>query len=416
MQNTSSKNKVEFKLGEVMVAFGVLSSDELERGLRLSSITGLPLGKTLIFLEYIHEQLLRDFIEAQSMLRDNIVTVDEAKSALNVVKISNLRFGEALFRLGIKTSGSSSRLGELLSEAKKINSKQLKIGLQVADHSGLPLGQVLVMLNVISDDCLRVTLALQRQLRTGEITIHTASSKIKSMRQADVTANQLPCATSKTEIGDSQPRTLLGEMLVKAEIVNELDLTRALNNHKKSGKQLGQHLIEASVVSSEVLGLALRLQVLVAHNKISECEAIKILKEVQCHATKKNITEFRGEDDSDFSFQDFLRTSNYLTWNKKKEVVQRLFKMPTLLCSILKTLHVSPGQNIEQSALIEEAFKNDCLLRSILFETHRAERSFVEAAFVYYTLVKNEKMGLNEAIMNFVIKSKGLELAHSLSA
>lgn len=415
MQN-SVPTKVEFKLGEVMVAFGILSTEELQRGLKLSSITGLPLGKTLIFLEYIHEQLLRDLIEAQSMLRDNVVSVEEVRSALNVVKISNLRFGEALFHLGIKPIGTSSRLGELLSEAKKINSKQLKIGLQVADHSGLPLGQVLVMLNVISDDCLRVTLALQRQLRTGEIVMHTATSKIKSMRQADITSANLPCAPQATPSSESKPKTLLGDLLVQAEIITQLDLSRALINHKKSGRPVGQHLIEASLISSELLGLALRLQILIAHGKVSEAEAIKILKEIQCHATQANTNKFGDEDPADFSFQDFLRTSNYLTWNKKKEVVKRLLQMPTLLCSVLRTLNVLPGENIEQSVLIEDAFKNDCLLRSILFETHRDERSFVESAFVYYTLMKNEKMGFNEAIMNFVIKSKGLELAHSLTA
>lgn len=415
MQN-SVQTKVEFKLGEVMVAFGILSTEELQRGLKLSSITGLPLGKTLIFLEYIHEQLLRDLIEAQSMLRDNIVSVEEVRSALNVVKISNLRFGEALFHLGIKPAGTSSRLGELLSEAKKINSKQLKIGLQVADHSGLPLGQVLVMLNVISDDCLRVTLALQRQLRTGEIVMHTATSKIKSMRKADVTSAHLPCAPQATPSNESKPKTLLGDLLVQAEIISQLDLSRALINHKKSGRPVGQHLIEASLISSELLGLALRLQILIAHGKVSEAEAIKILKEIQCHATQANSIKFGDEDPADFSFQDFLRTSNYLTWNKKKEVVKRLLQMPTLLCSVLRTLNVMPGANIEQSVLIEDAFKNDCLLRSILFETHRVERPFVESAFVYYTLMKNEKMGFNEAIMNFVIQSKGLELAHSLTA
>lgn len=415
MQN-SVQTKVEFKLGEVMVAFGILSTEELQRGLKLSSITGLPLGKTLIFLEYIHEQLLRDLIEAQSMLRDNVVSVEEVRSALNVVKISNLRFGEALFHLGIKPIGTSSRLGELLSEAKKINSKQLKIGLQVADHSGLPLGQVLVMLNVISDDCLRVTLALQRQLRTGEIVMHTATSKIKSMRQADITSANLPCAPQATPSSESKPKTLLGDLLVQAEIITQLDLSRALINHKKSGRPVGQHLIEASLISSELLGLALRLQILIAHGKVSEAEAIKILKEIQCHATQANTNKFGDEDPADFSFQDFLRTSNYLTWNKKKEVVKRLLQMPTLLCTVLRTLNVLPGENVEQSVLIEDAFKNDCLLRSILFETHRVERPFVESAFVYYTLMKNEKMGFNEAIMNFVIKSKGLELAHSLTA
>ncbi|MBP7863870.1 hypothetical protein KA183_19445 [bacterium] len=415
MQN-SIQTKVEFKLGEVMVAFGILSAEELQRGLKLSSITGLPLGKTLIFLEYIHEQLLRDLVEAQSMLRDNVVSVEEVRSAINVVKISNLRFGEALFHLGIKPTGASSRLGELLSEANKINSKQLKIGLQVADHSGLPLGQVLVMLNVISDDCLRVTLALQRQLRTGEIVMHTATSKIKSMRQADITSAHLPCAPQATPSSESRPKTLLGDLLVQAEIISQLDLSRALINHRKSGNPIGQHLIEASVISSELLGLALRLQILISHDKVTEAEAIKILKEIQCHATQTNSIKFGDDDSTDFSFQDFLRTSNYLTWNKKKEVVKRLLQMPTLLCSVLRTLNVMPGQSVEQATLIEDAFKNDCLLRSILFETHRVERTFVESAFVYYTLMKNEKMGFNEAIMNFVIKSKGLELAHCLTA
>lgn len=413
MQTNSCKNKAEFKLGEIMVVFGILSSGELERGLKLSSITGLPLGKTLIFLEYIQEQLLRDLIEAQSMLRDKLVSVEEVKSALNLVKISSLHFGEALIHLGIKPVGSSSRLGELLSEAKKLDSNQLKFGLQISDHSGLPLGRVLVMLNVISDDCLRVTLALQRQLRTGDIVMHTATNKIKSIRQADVTAAKLPCIPVSGIACDSQSESLLGILLTKAKIIKEGQFDEIASRASDCGKMIGQSLAESGILSAEVLSLALRLQILVTNGNIDIPDAVEILKEVQRAATTIGACE---ENSSSFNFYDFLRMGNYLTLKKQHELARKLFDNPSLLCTTFKVLKLPVGNNLHPSLIIEQLYQNDCLLRSILMETIAQDRSYVESAFVFYTLVKNQKMGLCEAIMNFIIKNKNFQTQEMMIA
>lgn len=376
-----SMNTIEYRLGEILVAFGLISSVELEQGLRLSSLTGLPLGKTLIYLECIHDQLLHDLIQAQSMLREKIISVEEARSALNIVRVSNCKFQDALLSMGIQNLPTSSRLGELLSFAEKINDKHLKIGLSIADNSGLPLGQVLVMLDVISPGCLRVSLSLQRQLRAGEIEMSTAKDKLKSIRVADETVSNLPALNVEQKCF-----TNVSDLCKRAGI--------AFDGNMKSSKP---HL----------LGMAVRLQLAINSRKISLEKAVNILQEA---VKTSDESMFVFEDDcSVFSFQDFLRTANYLSFNKKREAMQLISEKPDLMSLIYKTLQSMYKKSLHPSDIFEESFNNDSLLRSVLCEIYSQDREYIESAFVYFTLVKSKKIGLCEAIMGFIMKSNGLE-------
>lgn len=398
--NKNEIDNTEYRLGSLLIDFGIVNRQDLDCGLRISSMTGLPLGKALIFLECLHEHLLHDAIQAQSMLRDKIINIHQARQALNIVKMSQLKFDEALVTLGIRTSDTNrTRLGELLVSASKINGKQLEFGLKVSDCSGFPLGQVLVMLDFISDDYLRVTLALQRELRAGEMQEQTVSSKLRSLRPSDETFSRMPTY-------DAQ-KILLGELLMKAGLVNESRVQDALNSQLESGKAVGQHLVESKSVTSEMLSLALRLQSLTQNEQINADKAVVILKEaIKPIANSESISQ---EKASSLTFWNFLGVSNYLNTERENELLAQLYQTSHLYFVVLKTVSNEKARTRQDSiALLKLALKKDAVLRCVLLELYPEERSLIDSAFILHTWVRKGKISLSRAIVNFIMLRRGL--------
>ncbi len=400
MNNHNEMEKIEYRLGGLLIDFGIVTRQDLDCGLRISSMTGLPLGKALIFLECIHEHLLHDAIQAQSMLRDKIININQAREALNIVKVSQLKFDEALITLGVKTSDTHrTRLGELLQSANKINGKQLEFGLKVSDCSGFPLGQVLVMLDFISEDYLRVTLALQRELRAGEIQGQTVSSKLRSIKATDETFSRLPSY--------DEQKILLGELLMKAGLVNETKVQDALVSQLESGRAVGQHLVESGSVTGEILSLALRLQSLSQTKQIPSEKAVEILREARKPIA--NSEAISDDKASSLTFWNFLGVSNYLNTERENDLLGRLYHSNHLFFVVLKTVSNEKARTRSDSiALMKLALKKDAVLRCVLLELYPEERSLIDSAFILHTWVRKGKISLSRAIVNFIMLRRGL--------
>lgn len=188
--------QVDYRLGELLIDLGVTSREEVDKGLRVSGYTDLPLGKTLVMLDSVPDKLVKSAVEAQSMLRDRLLEMKQARKAIGIVKRKNWDFADALVSLGVDASATKgTRLGELLRDAGAIDAEQLELGLKISDYSGLPLGQVMVLLSKVTEDKIRISLALQRELRASNIERKDAILKLKRDRGADATVTDLPAAT-----------------------------------------------------------------------------------------------------------------------------------------------------------------------------------------------------------------------------
>jgi len=64
----------------------------------------------------------------------------------------------------------------------------------------------------------------------------------------------------RAELSSRAKRELLGNMLTRAEVVSEEQLSRALETHKRSGKRIGQVLVESGIIDRKALGAFARLQ------------------------------------------------------------------------------------------------------------------------------------------------------------
>ncbi len=203
------------------------------------------------------------------------------------------------------------RLGDLLLENRLITLQQLQSALMAQQEGGRKLGRVLTDLGYISEEDLLAVLGRQLGVPFGTIDIRSInpamlrrfpretaesllalplreSRGVLEVACADPAApgikkqieDLLGCPVSlrlASEAGlrfaitraylsrDGLAGPLLGELLVQAHDISQIDLDRALRIQKGSGRKLGEILQDLGLISPEMLGEALRKQEL-AHS------------------------------------------------------------------------------------------------------------------------------------------------------
>lgn len=396
---------LDYRLGDLLILFGVCTAKEVARGLRVSAYTNLPLGKTLVMLDYVSEVLIRAVVEAQSMLRDRLLGLDQAKAAVAIVKRKKWNFSDALISLGVDASATKgTRLGELLRDADRVDDEQLDLGLTVCDYSGLPLGQVLVLLNKITDDKVRITLALQRELRSAHLERKDVIERIKQDKSADATAQGM------TPLIPNQIK--LGELLICADILSSQQVDALVIESREKNKMVGQLLVDGGWITQDVLTAALRLQSMLWEDKISLTQASTVLGEAHKLASSpQQLMERQGihpsKGERNVSFYEFLRITGYLNKEKMKTTLENVMTEPRLLAMIMKYATDSSKAKIREATKV--AVEDTATLRYLINETHPKDQHLVDSALIMHQLVQEGKLTLCQALVNFTIKSNGID-------
>ncbi|MBX3137863.1 hypothetical protein KF707_16680 [Candidatus Obscuribacterales bacterium] len=401
--------QVDYRLGELLVDLGVAAPAEVIKGLRVSAHTSLPLGRTLVMLDYVPDFVVRSVVEAQSMLRDRLLELNQAKQALAIVNRKRWSFSDALISLGVDASATKgTRLGELLRDANRLNSHQLDLGLTVSDHSGLPLGQVLVLLSKVTEDKVRITLAMQRELRANNLERKDVLKRLASDNGAGATAHSLPAYDSTAK------KIKLGELFICAEIITEEELQQSLSMGKDSQQMLGEILLDKQWISQDILTAALRLQALIWDEKIDVRKATDVLREAHRLAGTPDSADVDGliadSGNKNVSLYEFLRITGYLTKDKIRASLKRVMDEPRLLALVMNHAKETDSSN---SNYLEDATKlalrDAATLRFVMSETFPRDRGLVDSALVFHQLVQEGKLTLCQALVNYSIKINGIE-------
>jgi len=398
----SNLSETELQIGDLLLRLELITSAQLHRALSISSSTALPIGKSLVALDFIDERILIAVIEMQSMLRDGLIDFPSAKEAMRKVVAEKRSLPEALWLLGIHVSDERrNRLGEMLVEAGLVKIDQLDFGLAIAQSSGLPLGQVLVLLNRISESVLRLALALQREVRARSIDRAKAIAKLAKGSAGGDTIDNLAQAVPPYKVR-------LGKLIFLAGLITHEMLLTALRASRISRRLLGQYLIENKLISAEQLNLALCLQRLVWEGRITHTAAARLLKNA-CEQERKDSPETPGrinlDDDFSVSFCDFLCMSGYLTQEKIDRIVETMPYEPKLMALVFR-------QSPHERALSDEgrrrrlvrSLSDPAIMRYALNKTFPKDQHLINSALILFTLSASKAITLAQALVNFGVE------------
>ncbi|MBX9686222.1 MAG: hypothetical protein K2X27_05940 [Candidatus Obscuribacterales bacterium] len=180
-EDLSAESK-DVKIGELLVAVGVVSSGDLQEAIQIARRMNLPIGRVIVMSGVINEGNLQYALEAQSLVKDGLLEIETAITALKncYAKETSLQDALADLRWAPKKDVSSNKLGELLVDSNMVSQAQLDQALQASFDTGMPLGGTLVIQGVLSAQLLPMVLNAQEQIRDGKITRTQAVDNLKA--------------------------------------------------------------------------------------------------------------------------------------------------------------------------------------------------------------------------------------------
>ncbi len=167
-------------------------------------------------------------------------------------------------------------IGDLLRAAGAINLKDLTEAIQISGMLGLPVGRVLIMMGVLSNETLKHAVKAQSLIRDKLVPPDVA---ITALRNAVIQRTTLDTALER--VGWLPPRDAqtnrLGELLVEAGILTVKLRDDSVGLSQLMCLPLGRILVVQGLVSQTIVDAALAAQALIREGRIERSEAIKTL-------------------------------------------------------------------------------------------------------------------------------------------
>jgi signal transduction histidine kinase len=267
-------------VGDLLVASGLITREELMRFMPVARQTGLPIGRILVESSQVTESLVRAAVAAQSLIRDKQLHFQLAVSALTLAREKDITFEAALNERGWHAEyyEITNKLGQLLLDAGCLTPDQLHEATEVSYAGGLPLGRVLVLRKVVPELVAYVALSVQVLLRENKIGREEALSSIYKAASMDSTVHDWLQEDGAFKGKGTAIR--LGELLILAGIVSEIDLLSAVETSLTQKSMIGQILVKTEVSTEVVLQHALKLQKAVNSQLLNSSEAARMLREL----------------------------------------------------------------------------------------------------------------------------------------
>ncbi|HMW90293.1 MAG TPA: tetratricopeptide repeat protein [Candidatus Obscuribacter sp.] len=381
-----------YLLGDLAVQLEVVSSEQVVQSLAISSDTGLPLGRVLVLSGLISENDLSNLILCQSLLREDLVQLEQVRNAFLRVRGSGRRLEDALLELGWERSLEKqlSPLGELLVSSAVITESQLDTYLRQQERVRLPLGRMLVSAGVMTDAFLSTALNVQMMIRQKRLSREEAVDVLVEARKRQLAQSNVPRAKNFYE----QPVLnvpKLGELLVLSGLLSERKLLEALELSIIGRKSIGEILLEKRYLTKTQLDNILLLQSSLAEGIIKLPQLKSVLR--------------RLEDG--FSLSDAIgQATEQVAVDTSEGRVLTFFEF-------LKSLDHTSGTNIDQA--FEMAKKNQRLVKQALLISGMLDEPTIELMEQCYALYEDRRYSFDAASTLFEYsRRRGISVSDAL--
>lgn len=271
----SHNNLAPSSLGGLLVDSQLVSRAQLDEAQREGYDSNLPLGRVLILKGVISHSVLAKVLEVQRMIRDgNLTYVSGAKelhSAASGLKLATKPKSNAPGRRAI-------RLGEFLMLAGVLTESDLMNALELGLERKVTVGAAMVELGLLTESVLETALILQEKVLGGDMELGIA---VKDLRKVA----GLTELSQEAEDGDQQ-KILIGELLRKCGLVDDFQISRAIELSTKYPALIGKMLVVAGAIDEATLLAALRCQFLIRHRAITVEDGERALQ----HAAKNEVS------------------------------------------------------------------------------------------------------------------------------
>jgi hypothetical protein len=286
------------KLGEILLAAGIIDNQNLELGLQHSGVTGLPLGRVLVNLGIISEQLLSSALSAQVLIREQRIDRDKAVHGLIAAKDRQITLEESLTEIGQLQLPlrPGVRLGQLLVMAGLLEEKDLMHALELGLVQEQPIGKTLLGLNLVTEDNLSKALEAQALVADGMDVDQAANILTTAIAKSTTIAHAsslLLGSHKATELESDTPTLPLYQLLQFAGLLGPQELEAAVRVGTQDTEIMSRMLQKAGILDSHVIAAAVACTDLVTKRVLKTEQAIMAVN--NCKHMRGSIYEFFDE-------------------------------------------------------------------------------------------------------------------------
>lgn len=301
---TDTSTTLSNKLGELIVEAEILTEDSLKEGLAQADQSGFPLGRVLVSMGLMTEQLLASALNAQILVRDGKISREQAIQGLRSCRDRQISLEESLSEHGLTMpSKESIRLGELLVNAQIIDTDRLMQAVELGLVEEKPIGQVLVNLGCLNNEELDTTLLIQKCVAEGKVTKGASGELLKLMLTEGLDYDEAMKAIQAVQPRQSRALPLY-QFLQLSGIITAKDIEEALKLGSKDTELMGRMLLLTNAIDQHVLSCAIELNALMTAGTLKAEQAMLAMglcQNRQCTVAQafKSLgwnTEFPGAD------------------------------------------------------------------------------------------------------------------------
>lgn len=292
---TRNRNDV---LSLILTSAGILDLSVIEQAYASVDRLDTPLHKVLVMLGHVSQFKMDRVLQAEAMIRANVLSPEIAIKALRIATTQQLTFEDALAALGDEHKKTqtlptaSNEITDLLLEAGIITNEQIGRALKTSLDNGMQMGRVLVFHRDVSSLMMKAAIQCCMLKQDEKIDSAYALQAIRAVRSSGMTVEQV---MFRLDIHHEEPGQgpRLHELFAMAGFISESDLMECLELHILRGRQIGQIFIEQGLINNEILENAIVLQGMIDCDSIKAYHAAEALK--NAHAKQISIYQALGE-------------------------------------------------------------------------------------------------------------------------
>ena len=224
----SAEDKESNKLGELLLAANILPQEHLDTAMRTSKTTGLPLGRLLVSLGILSDEVLATALNAQILIRAGRVTRQQAINGLRSAYKRLAPFEMTLSDQGFYRGPTrpTVRLGELLVSADLISEDDVLSSLEESLKQEKSVGRILVENKFVTVRLLNMALTLQEMVTNETITPKQAAIVLHALNTTEQTVEDILAFLDVSE-QDVKTNVRFHDVLRVAGLIQQTDLEQA---------------------------------------------------------------------------------------------------------------------------------------------------------------------------------------------
>lgn len=273
------------RLGELLIAAGILQADRLPEALNLAQKTGSQIGQVLVMFGCVSQSDLDAALQIQQLIRQSSIAPDFGVQMLHE-SAGGRPIAEILTQAGhAREYIIRNELGELLLAAGILTRPGLAEAIHTSTQVGMTLGKYLALTGAISSPMLFEALNLQVAVRDKKMSKEQAAFRLKdSMIRRTAIGTSVAAAPAPPQNKELR----LGELLTMAQVISESDVLNAIELGLFKNQPIGKVLVESNLIPDSLVESALALQNLVKKGDLRPAQAAEVLMYIRQHGVSIN--------------------------------------------------------------------------------------------------------------------------------